>query len=141
MAGLEDVMGQFLGGKSGGQQSLIKGLMGMLSGSKSDRSGGDMNGLSGLLASFQQKGMRQQAQSWVSKGENRPVSADEVEQALGDERVSELARQSGMSKREASEGLAGILPDFVDKMTPDGQVPDDEGMQGALKNMAGKLFK
>ena len=75
---LEDLAGaaagQVLGGGSGGSllSKLAPVVLGMVAG------GGAAGGLGGLLNKFNGAGMQDQAQSWVSNGDNQPISADQV---------------------------------------------------------------
>jgi uncharacterized protein YidB (DUF937 family) len=82
-------------------------------------------GLSGLLAKFQQAGYGAQADSWVSTGQNQPISADVLSQVLGHGQLGQIAQQLGISHGDAAGGLASMLPQMIDKMTPNGQIPDD----------------
>ena len=80
-------------------------------------------GIEGILGKFQQAGYAEQAQSWISTGENRPISADDLMQALGQGQLGQVAQQLGVGQREAADGLASMLPQVIDQMTPTGQVP------------------
>ena len=82
-------------------------------------------GLQGMLGKFQQAGYGAQADSWVSTGQNQPISADALSQVLGQGQLGRIAQQLGMSQVEAAGGLASMFPQMIDKMTPQGQVPDD----------------
>lgn len=82
-------------------------------------------GLQGILGKFQQAGYADQAQSWVSTGKNMPIDADALQQVLGQGQLGQIAQQLGMSRGEAAGGLASILPQVIDQMTPQGQVPDN----------------
>jgi uncharacterized protein YidB (DUF937 family) len=92
-------------------------------------------GLEGLLAKFQQGGLGHLADSWVSTGQNLPISADQITSALGPDRIGSLAQGLGMSHGDLSSKLAELLPGVVDKLTPNGQVPD----AGALGQLLGSL--
>lgn len=94
-------------------------------------------GLEGLLAKFQQSGMGNLADSWVSTGKNLPISADQITQALGSDQLGSLAKGLGLSQGDVSSQLAQLLPDVVDKLTPNGQVPDS----GSLGELLGSLAK
>ena len=77
--------------------------------------------------------------SWVGTGQNLPISAEQIQHVLGSEQVKELAAKAGISPEAASSHLAQLLPMLVDKLTPNGQVPQtssmlEEGM-GMLKNL------
>jgi uncharacterized protein YidB (DUF937 family) len=113
-----------------GQGQLIQGLIGMIGG------GG---GLGSLLGKFQSAGLGNKAQSWVSGQTNESLSGQEVRQALGNEQVEQMAQQSGMSSDDAADSLAGIIPDTVNELTPDGQIPDQTTMQQRLGGLAGKI--
>jgi uncharacterized protein YidB (DUF937 family) len=86
-------------------------------------------GLKDLLERFRQSGQEDKAQSWVSTGPNRTVAPNELEQALGAERVQWLMEQTGMSKEELLTGLSGELPDAVDELTPDGEIPTQQELE------------
>ena len=100
-------------------------------------------GISGLIQQFHDKGMGGCVASWVSTGQNLPISADQIQHVLGSEQVKELAAKAGISPDAVSAHLAQLLPLVVDKLTPNGQVPQgssstssliEEGM-GMLKNL------
>ena len=82
-------------------------------------------GIEGVLAKFQQAGYGAQAGSWVSTGQNMPISGDILAQVLGSGQLGQIAQQLGMSHGEAAGGLASVLPQVIDHMTPQGQVPAD----------------
>jgi uncharacterized protein YidB (DUF937 family) len=82
-------------------------------------------GLQGILGKFQQAGYGAQADSWVSTGQNMPISADAIAQALGHGPLGQIAQQLGLSQGDAAGGLASVLPQLIDRMTPQGQVPAD----------------
>jgi uncharacterized protein YidB (DUF937 family) len=82
-------------------------------------------GLSGVLGKMQQAGYGQQAQSWIGTGQNMPIDPGALSQIFGHGQLGQLAQQFGLSPQQASEGLADVLPQVVDQMTPQGQVPDN----------------
>jgi len=116
---------------------LASKAMGMLSGASGENSdnplGGilemvmpkDSGGLGGLVQSFQEKGLGETVSSWVGKGENLPISADQIQSVLGNETVQNLASKFGLSGDNLSSMLAQYLPGIVDKLTPDGTLPKD----------------
>jgi uncharacterized protein YidB (DUF937 family) len=98
--------------------------------------GGGGGGLGGLLSQFQAEGLQDKADTWVGTGANARLRPAEVEQALGQDEVAEIAREAGVSERQARGGLAKMLPDLINQLTPDGQVPqDDAAMQAALTQL------
>lgn len=87
--------------------------------------GNQSQGLSALISSFQQKGLGGVVNSWVGTGENQPISADQVEQGLGQERIQQISGKLGMDPGTVKSKLAEVLPGFVDKLTPNGKVEQD----------------
>jgi uncharacterized protein YidB (DUF937 family) len=96
-------------------------------------------GLQGLVQQFAQSGLAQQAQSWVSNGQNLPISAEQVTQVLGSGKLQEIAKQLGIDHADAAGGLADLLPQVVNHLTPNGAVQDDLVQQG-LALLKGKLL-
>ena len=82
-------------------------------------------GLPGIISKLQNGGMGQQVGSWVGTGQNAPISGSQLSEVLGSGSIGEFAQQLGMSHGEASSGLAQMLPQIIDQMTPQGQVPGD----------------
>lgn len=107
--------------------------MGMLGDSGEDSGGmlsGIINtlapgGLGGLVQSFKDKGLGETAASWIGKGENLPISADQIQSVLGNETIQNLASKFGISSDQLSSMLAQYLPETVDKLTPEGTIPDN----------------
>lgn len=87
-------------------------------------------GLSGLMAKLQAAGLGEAVQSWVGTGTNQAVPADRLGAALGPDLMGTLARQLGGSGQDAAGVLASLLPTLVDQLTPQGQVPADNGAGG-----------
>jgi uncharacterized protein YidB (DUF937 family) len=106
----------------------LGGLLGGLAG------GGLGAGLKDLLDRFRQTGHEEQAQSWVSTGENRPIAPPELEDVLGPERIQWLMEQTGLPKEQLLAGLSSELPAAVDKLTPNGKVPTDEELTKQLSH-------
>lgn len=127
---LQSILGSMLGGQAqqGGQpqQGGLGGALGGLLGG-----GGAAGGLGGLLSQFQQAGLGNVAQSWVSSGPNQQVTPDQLHQVFGDDQVNQWSQQSGLPKHDLLSQLSQYLPHAVDQMTPQGQVPT-EGEGGAF---------
>lgn len=164
LGGLDDLLGSLTGGRSGGPAGGSQGGRGGLTGGGglaniamavismlmsqrgSGGSGGSgglggalgsgTGGLGGLLEQLQKGGLGSQTRSWVEAGENESVSATQVREALGDDAVNEVATRAGVSREEAADGLAGLLPQLVDRLTPEGRVPDNDQLKGMLGGLA-----
>lgn len=98
--------------------------------------GAIQGGLAGLLQQLQAGGLGEQVQSWISTGSNLPVSGEQLGSALGGDLLAQLAGQAGVSTSEAGTQLSQWLPQVVDKLTPQGQLPagglDLGGLLGQL---------
>jgi uncharacterized protein YidB (DUF937 family) len=125
---LSDMFGTGSGAQSGpGQGGLGQGgLGGLLQGGLGGLLGG---GLNDLLKQFQNNGQGDKAASWVATGPNKPIQPDELESALGEERIAWLTKQTGLSRHELLEGLSRELPDAVDTLTPQGRLPAEQNPQ------------
>jgi len=93
------------------------GLMDQLSKGVSGTALGD------VLERFRNAGAGAKVDSWVRKGPNEPIDTDEVESAIDDETLNSLSQQTGLSREELIERITRALPEAVDQMTPDGQIP------------------
>jgi len=114
--------------------SLATGILEMIS----SQQGG---GLQGLVESFKQKGLGDVVSSWVSTGPNMAVSGDQVQSVLGSDAIKSLAERAGVSPDTASSMLAQVLPGIVDKLTPDGRVPESSNLLGeGLSMLKGLKF-
>ncbi len=98
-------------------QNLVKGVLGML---QNDSIGG----IAGLVDKFKQSGLADVAASWIGTGANKAVSPNQLVDALGKEQVEELAVQAGIPAEKGATVLSQVLPSIVDKLTPDGDVPE-----------------
>lgn len=133
--GLLDLAGQFLGGGQGGGDSkaqLLNAVVGMIQ--------NQPGGLQGLLGKLQGSGLGDQVASWVGTGENLPLGADQLHQALGSEQVAAIAQQAGIPAEQATGGLAAMLPDIINHLTPNGQVPQENDLQPGLGGLLGKFL-
>jgi uncharacterized protein YidB (DUF937 family) len=81
-----------------------------------------VGGLAGIVGSFQSSGLSKLVQSWVSTGKNLPATAQQIEQGLGIEKIKSLAKSLGLAPDVVKAKLAEILPQVIDKLTPEGVV-------------------
>ena len=99
--------------KNGGNP-LLTGVLGMLQNHE--------GGLGGLVEKFKEKGLGDIAASWIGTGENLPITAEQLKGVLGNETLGQMASQLGVSGDQLSGQLSGLLPQIIDKLTPNGQV-------------------
>jgi len=80
-------------------------------------------GLQGVVNEFEKNGLGATISSWVGTGPNQPISPGDLRRTLGPDLLQQLAAKTGISVQELTEKLAHVLPQAVDKMTPDGAIP------------------
>ena len=134
--GLLDELAGGLAGKSfsgGDRNKLFESIMGLVNNPHS-------GGLSGLVQMFKDKGLGDTISSWISTGENLPVSADQIKHVLGADQIQQISKDVGVSQEEISKGLAGLLPEVIDKLTPEGKVPESDMLAQGLNMLKNKLF-
>lgn len=139
--GLQDLLGGLLGGGGGaaGSDSGMGGLLAALAPVLGSLLSG--GGLQKVLSGFQQQGMGDKVDSWVSTGANEPVSGGEVEQALGRDQVAQIAQQLGIPEERAASVIANVLPNLVDRLSPEGELPEDDRLEqlaGSLRGMGAR---
>ncbi|CAE6713719.1 MAG: DUF937 domain-containing protein [Nitrospira sp.] len=134
--GLLDQLGQAavgMMGQASDQNPLMKAVVGLL-GQQST-----VGGLGGLIQAFQNNGLGEIVNSWVSTGKNLPISPQQIQQGLGGDLLKQLASQAGLSPDAAGNQLANLLPGLIDKLTPDGKLPDSHVIEQGLNLLRGKL--
>jgi uncharacterized protein YidB (DUF937 family) len=100
-----------------------------------------IGGLQGLIKAFQDKGLGDIIASWVSTKPNLPISAEQIQSVFGNEQIQAIAQKLGMDSQAASSGLASVLPTVVDKLTPDGAVPEGGMLDKGLAMLKGLISK
>jgi len=94
-------------------------------------------GLNGLAQQFENAGLGHLMQSWVGNGANLPITGDQIQQVLGNQFVQQFAAQHGIPLAAAAPMIAQILPQLVNHVTPNGQVPSQAEVQSAVAGIAG----
>lgn len=108
--------------------ALLDAVVGMVSNQQT-------GGLQGLLQSFAQNGLGDIASSWVSTGKNLPISPAQLQGVLGSGKIQEIAQSLGLDESKLSAGLSQILPQVVDKLTPQGNVPGQDMLGEGLASI------
>ena len=136
---LDQVLGGLMGGSGGGASPIQGVLMNLLANNQQQQGGasqaatggmgagglGAVGGLAGLVSMFQQAGLGPVVQSWISGGQNQPVSPQQLQNVFGQDQVNAMASQSGMAPHDFLSQLSQHLPNAVDGMTPNGKLPDE----------------
>jgi len=131
---LDNLENQALGSVLGGSSNpLASGLLQMIQ--------NQPGGLQGLVQSFHDKGLGAVAQSWVGSGQNMPISSDQIHQVLGSDQVKALAAKAGISPDMAGGAIAQLLPGIIDKLTPNGSVPDHSNVMSMVGGLLQNLGK
>ncbi|HKX40030.1 MAG TPA: YidB family protein [Burkholderiaceae bacterium] len=114
------------GGLPGGnaQGALLNAVIAMLANGQ-QAGGGGIGGLGDLIGRFTQSGMGDVIGSWIARGQNAPISGDQLSSVLGSDAIAQIAQQLGLSHGDAAHQLAQILPQAVDRLTPNGEAPAD----------------
>jgi uncharacterized protein YidB (DUF937 family) len=139
MSFLDDVMGAFGAGSASGTSggALLQHLSEMLT---SGQAGG---GLGGLVQVFEQSGLPHVIGSWIGGGPNLPITADQLQQVLGSDRIAAIARSLGIPPEQITAQLTQLLPQLINHLTPNGQLPPGgiahADVAGALTTVLGRL--
>ena len=132
----DEVMGAVTGaagqGEQAGQGNLLNNVIGMLGQNGS-------GGLAGVIEQFKNGGLGHIVDSWVGTGSNLPVSAEQLQQVLGSDRLAQMAQQAGLSTDNLTQQLTQILPQVVDKLTPNGTVPEGNILEQGLNLLRTRL--
>ncbi len=132
---LDQIMGGLTGklAGSGDQKNLLESVIGMINNPET-------GGLGGLVQSFKDKGLGNAISSWVGTGENLPVSGEQIQKVISAENIQQIAGKIGSSREEVSNMLAGLLPQVIDKLTPNGALPEGNLVEQGLSLLKNKLL-
>jgi uncharacterized protein YidB (DUF937 family) len=116
--------------------SLLGGLGGKeLSAVAAALIGGGGSKLPALIGSFKSAGLGHLIESWIGKGANQAVSGEQVKSVVGSDAISEIAARLGIPDEQAAAKVSGVLPELIDKLTPDGSVPDEQALAKKLSGL------
>src|SRR5262245_49972062 len=140
-------------GAAGGMGSILMALLPLVLSMLTRQGGGGLGsgfgagpaapsgggGLGDLIEQFRRQGYGAQADSWVGRGNNMPISPDILAQVFGRDELSRIAAQAGVSEEDASAGLSELLPDVVDRMTPEGRMPESDALRNSVRDLGRQL--
>ena len=147
---LDSLLGAVTGGAQNGTGGGLGGLIGMVANNPQVlqsitgllANDGEHGGLGGLVSKFQQAGLGDAIGSWISNGQNQPISGDQLSQVLGSDTIGKVAAQLGLGQGEAAGQLSQLLPEIINQLTPQGQAPAQGlGNAGDLMGMLGKMLQ
>jgi uncharacterized protein YidB (DUF937 family) len=117
--------------------AALRALLALLS--RQDPSVGGSAGLGGVIAAFAKNGLGDVVNSWVARGPNPPVSAEDVRGSLGADALAQFAQKAGLPAGQAGDVIAGLLPTVIDHLTPDGSVPEPATLESSLSGLLAGL--
>ena len=127
---VKGLAGKFLGGGGSTQNPLVDLALSLLTNPQT-------GGIGGLVETFKSKGLNEIMSSWVSTGQNLPISGNQIQDVLGSGLIQQFAKKLGSSREEVSGSLASLLPEIIDKLSPNGSLPES----GALLQQLSSLKK
>ena len=128
---LDSVTGALSGNTNDSQNDIVSTIMNLI--------GGQSGWLNGLISQFTSKGLGDIISSWVGTGKNLPISAQQIQDVLGSDTVKNLASKLNIDTGSLTSQLSNLLPQVVDKITPDGKVPEGDILNKGM-SMLGGLF-
>jgi uncharacterized protein YidB (DUF937 family) len=130
----DQVVGALSGNQAAGNSNLLETVLQLVNNPQT-------GGLGGLLQAFERGGLGNIVSSWVSTGQNLPISAEQIQSVLGNSTLQGLAEKLGISHEQVAGSLASMLPQVVDHLTPNGEVPQNgDLLSEGLDLLKGKLF-
>ena len=117
MSILGNLLGSILGGQGSQGGNQLQAILGMLTNGQTGSSG-----LASVVKMFSGAGHSDTVNSWVGSGENKPIAPDQLAKVLGDDKMSALAQRLGLSGDQARSKLAELIPQVIDKLTPNGRI-------------------
>jgi len=144
--GILKQLGGAQGGQAGGLGSLAEMIMknpqilsaaiAMLN--PKDPSVGGGGGLADVVSAFNKGGLGDVMSSWVGGGPNKSVDPGALAGVLGPEILGQFAQKAGIGQADAGSALASVLPELINQITPQGQVPQGNALDGALGSLLGR---
>jgi uncharacterized protein YidB (DUF937 family) len=118
---------------SGDQSNLLDSVIGIINNPET-------GGIAGLVQTFKDKGLGNAIISWIGTGENQAVSGEQIQQVISNENIQQIAGKLGLSGGEVSTMLAGLLPQVIDKLTPNGALPEGNLVEQGLSLLKNKFL-
>jgi uncharacterized protein YidB (DUF937 family) len=92
-------------------------------------------GIQGLAEKFQRGGLGEIVSSWIGTGANEPISGEQLREVIGTEAIGTMASKLGFDSNQTASELAKLLPAVIDKLTPNGQVPEQLDLSQVLTSL------
>jgi len=114
-----------LGATGGEHSAMINHILQTLGGAQS-------GGLPALVQAFESKGLGSVIASWIGGGPNQPISPQALQNVLGDAHIQDLAKKLGINPADAAAKLSKVLPEVINQLTPNGQMPSGDLLSQGL---------
>lgn len=163
--GLDDIIGGMLGGQMGGQSSGAGGLGSILGsvlgGGQASRGAQAGNskamlvaalmpialnwiqrngGLSGALNKVKDMGFGNQAQSWMStQQQNQNLDPNQINKLFDQQEIDHVCQQTGADETEVRQGLAELLPEIVNQLTPSGDLAKEQQANSEIDEILSQI--
>ena len=98
-------------------------------------------GVNGLVQAFHSNGLGGVVNSWIGTGENQAVTPDQIQQVLGSKPLQAFAQKLGVSPEQAGSTLSQLLPTIMDKLSPNGAVPEHSNLLQMGEGLLASLGK
>ncbi len=115
------------GGSKGGIAEVVQALI------------EQFGGIDALVAKLKGSNLQGQLESWIGTGENSPVGASKIEEALGSDAVAGVAKKLGIDPKEAAAKISMALPKVIDRLTPAGNLPEGGISMDSVTNLLSRL--
>lgn len=122
------ILDSISGAAGDGKVGLLDGIMGMI---------GTQGGLGGIADKFASGGLGDIVNSWIGTGTNKPVSTDQLTSVIGKEQITDIANKTGLPIGEVTSQLANNLPNIIDRLTPEGKIPEGNILEKGLEALKG----
>ncbi|SUD91485.1 YidB family protein [Psychrobacter phenylpyruvicus] len=163
--GLDDIIGGMLGGQMGGQSSGAGGLGSILGSvlgggqaSRGTQAGNNKamlvaalmpialnwiqrnGGLSGALNKVKDMGFGNQAQSWMStQQQNQNLDPNQINKLFDQQEIDHVCQQTGADETEVRQGLAELLPEIVNQLTPSGDLAKEQQANSEINEILSQI--
>jgi uncharacterized protein YidB (DUF937 family) len=94
-------------------------------------------GLSGLIQKFTSNGLGDIVNSWTGTGDNLPISPDQISKVLGPDTIKNIAEKTGLDTKAVTGQLTTLLPEVINKLTPDGKIPEGDILSKGMDMLGG----
>ncbi|MDX8493770.1 YidB family protein [Mesorhizobium sp. VK22B] len=128
------LVGKMLSGRSEEQPAEPQAPLPTPAATGTSADGGLLGGLGGLLDKLKDAGHGGVADSWVGTGQNQPINSNDLGAAIGPQVIREIAQRTGLNEQELLQQLSTALPGIVDKLTPNGQIPQHHQVASAFNS-------